>query len=178
MNPARALVVELVVAAPIDVVWNALRDRVAIAQWFGWNHADLPAEVEFIFFDADAKADDPDTAFIDVRVGAEGRQAGCHVHRDAVVCQPGEMRHHLRHVGVAELHAMSGTVEQFRCERDVSVLGQPLADVLDVVIDAECFLQDEQRRQTARTLGCRPVRVHRSVGGVERQRCVFHESCQ
>jgi len=58
MNPARALVVELVVAAPIDVVWNALRDRVAIAQWFGWNHADLPAEVEFIFFDADAKADE------------------------------------------------------------------------------------------------------------------------
>ena len=58
MNPARALVVELVVAAPIDVVWNALRDRAAIAQWFGWNHADLPAEVDFIFFDADAKADE------------------------------------------------------------------------------------------------------------------------
>ena len=58
MKPPRALVVELVVAAPIDVVWNALTDRAAIAQWFGWNHADLPAEVEFIFFDADAKADE------------------------------------------------------------------------------------------------------------------------
>ena len=108
---------------------------------------------------ADAKADDTDTALIDVRVGAEGRQAGRHVHRDAVVCQPGEMRHHLRHVGVAELHAVSGTVEQLRCERDVSMLGQPLADVLDVVIDAECFLNTSSAGRRRVPLGAAGTRA-------------------
>ena len=49
MTHPRALVVEIVVAAPIDVVWNALRDPAAITQWFGWNHPEFAAEIEHIF---------------------------------------------------------------------------------------------------------------------------------
>ena len=57
MNPPQSLIVELIVAAPIDVVWNALRDRAAITQWFGWNHPGLPEEIEYIF-QTHAVADD------------------------------------------------------------------------------------------------------------------------
>ena len=57
MNPPQLLIVELIVAAPIDVVWNALRDRAAITQWFGWNHPGLPEEIEYIF-QTHAVADD------------------------------------------------------------------------------------------------------------------------
>lgn len=57
MSDSRALVIEVVVAAPSDVVWNALRDPAAITQWFGWNHPGLPEEIEYIFA-THAQADD------------------------------------------------------------------------------------------------------------------------
>ena len=49
MSEKRAVVVELLVSAPIDVVWNALRDPAAITQWFGWNHPDIAEEIKYIF---------------------------------------------------------------------------------------------------------------------------------
>jgi len=58
MTDSRALIVELVIAAPVDTVWKALRDPAAITQWFGWNHPDLPAEIEYIFV-THAVADEP-----------------------------------------------------------------------------------------------------------------------
>ena len=57
MTESRAVVVEVVVAAPIDAVWKALRDPAAIAQWFGWSDPGLPEEIEYIFF-THATADD------------------------------------------------------------------------------------------------------------------------
>ena len=44
MSDSRALVVELLVDAPITAVWNALRDP-AIAHWFGWHYPGLPEEI-------------------------------------------------------------------------------------------------------------------------------------
>lgn len=46
---SRALI-EVTIAAPADEVWQSLRDRERIAQWFGWDSDSLPAEIDFIFF--------------------------------------------------------------------------------------------------------------------------------
>lgn len=46
---AERVLVEILVAAPIDTVWKALRDPVQIQRWFGWDYPDLAAEVEMIF---------------------------------------------------------------------------------------------------------------------------------
>jgi hypothetical protein len=46
------VIVEVVVAAPVDAVWRALRDPVEIRRWFGWEYDEqggLPAEIELIF---------------------------------------------------------------------------------------------------------------------------------
>lgn len=59
MTEKRAVVVELIVEAPIDAVWQALRDPAAIALWFGWNHPGFDEEVAYIFEEhatADAEA--------------------------------------------------------------------------------------------------------------------------
>ena len=48
--PDRVLV-EVLVAAPIDTVWKALRDPAEICRWFGWDYPDLAKEVEMIFVD-------------------------------------------------------------------------------------------------------------------------------
>jgi hypothetical protein len=49
MTQPRALVLEVVIAAPIDIVWKTLRDPAAISQWFGWNTSSLAEEIEHIF---------------------------------------------------------------------------------------------------------------------------------
>jgi hypothetical protein len=51
------VIVEIEIAASIDTVWAALRDRVEIKRWFGWDYDGLDDEIEFIFFQA-PKADD------------------------------------------------------------------------------------------------------------------------
>jgi hypothetical protein len=43
------VIIELVIAAPIDTVWRALRDPAEIARWFGWNSANLAEEITYIF---------------------------------------------------------------------------------------------------------------------------------
>ena len=51
------VVVEVVIAAPIETVWRALRDRAEIRRWFGWEYEDFEAEIRFIFEEA-STADD------------------------------------------------------------------------------------------------------------------------
>jgi uncharacterized protein YndB with AHSA1/START domain len=46
--PDRVLV-EVLVAAPIDTVWKALRDPKEICRWFGWDYPDLAKDVEMMF---------------------------------------------------------------------------------------------------------------------------------
>jgi hypothetical protein len=55
-TPDRVLV-EIVVAAPIDAVWRALRDPSQIRRWFGWDYAGLVDEVD-LFFVTGVRADD------------------------------------------------------------------------------------------------------------------------
>jgi uncharacterized protein YndB with AHSA1/START domain len=52
MSKSDRVIVEVVVAAPIDVVWRALREPVEIARWFGWDHPGLAEEIDFIFHKA------------------------------------------------------------------------------------------------------------------------------
>jgi hypothetical protein len=62
------VIVEVVIAAPVETVWRALRDPAEIRNWFGWDYEGLEEEIRFIFLEA-AKADD------DARVldgGSEG----------------------------------------------------------------------------------------------------------
>jgi hypothetical protein len=62
MSPERApdrVLVELLVAAPIDTVWRALRDPQEIARWFGWVYPGLPGEIEMIFL-GDVEASEAD----------------------------------------------------------------------------------------------------------------------
>ena len=49
MSKSDRVIVEVIVAAPIDVVWRALRDPAEIRRWFGWDHPGLDEEVDFIF---------------------------------------------------------------------------------------------------------------------------------
>jgi uncharacterized protein YndB with AHSA1/START domain len=51
------VLVEVTVAAPADVVWEALRDPARIAQWFGWDAEGLKDEIDFIFV-THARADE------------------------------------------------------------------------------------------------------------------------
>jgi uncharacterized protein YndB with AHSA1/START domain len=54
------VIFEVVVAAPVDAVWRALREPSEIRRWFGWEYDDqggLDAEIEYIF-QREATADD------------------------------------------------------------------------------------------------------------------------
>jgi hypothetical protein len=48
---SRKVLLQIPIAARADQVWEALREREAILQWFGWNTPTLETEIEFIFFD-------------------------------------------------------------------------------------------------------------------------------
>lgn len=45
------VVVEMTIAAPVDRVWQALRDPEQMLNWFGWDADTLRDEIQFIFFD-------------------------------------------------------------------------------------------------------------------------------
>ncbi len=51
------VVVDVTIAAPIERVWQALRDPALLAQWFGWDYDKLAAEIEMIFLGADVKVE-------------------------------------------------------------------------------------------------------------------------
>jgi hypothetical protein len=57
MTDTHTVLVELLIAAPIDEVWRALREPAEIARWFGWKYPGLKEEIDLIFA-ADATADD------------------------------------------------------------------------------------------------------------------------
>jgi hypothetical protein len=48
---------EVVIAAPADTVWRAMRDRAEVRRWFGWDYDGLDDEIEMIFF-GDTGVDD------------------------------------------------------------------------------------------------------------------------
>lgn len=48
--PVDPPVIEVTVAAPVAVVWDALRDRDQLRRWHGWDDPGLDAEIEVIFF--------------------------------------------------------------------------------------------------------------------------------
>lgn len=51
--------IEVTIAAPVDVVWDALRDKNKIRHWLGWEYEGLDGEIDLIFFtetDEDAAA--------------------------------------------------------------------------------------------------------------------------
>lgn len=49
MKPTDRVLVEMLVAAPIDTVRRALRDPQEIARWFGWECPSLAEEIDMIF---------------------------------------------------------------------------------------------------------------------------------
>ena len=48
---------EIVIAAPADTVWHALRDRAEVRRWFGWDYDGIEDEIDMIFF-GDVGVDD------------------------------------------------------------------------------------------------------------------------
>lgn len=56
-SAAPRVVVDVTIAAPIERVWQALRDPALVAQWFGWDYDKLAEEIEVIFGAAGAKAE-------------------------------------------------------------------------------------------------------------------------
>lgn len=61
------VVVEVVVQAPVEHVWHALRDRNELVRWFGWDYEGLEAEVEQIFFGPEVRERAP--AVLDIGDG-------------------------------------------------------------------------------------------------------------
>ena len=51
------ILVEVVIAAPADTVWRALRDKSEIRRWFGWDYEGIDDEIDMIFF-GDTTVDD------------------------------------------------------------------------------------------------------------------------
>jgi len=48
MRPVDRVLVEIIVAAPIDRVWSALRDRAQISEWFGWQFPGADAHYDWV----------------------------------------------------------------------------------------------------------------------------------
>ena len=61
------VICEVVIAAPADAVWRALREPSEIRRWFGWDYDRLDEEIQFIFL-GEAKADDAERV-LDMGVG-------------------------------------------------------------------------------------------------------------
>ena len=51
------VIVEMTIAAPVETVWEALRDPDQMLNWFGWDSDTLRDEIQFIFLDH-AEADE------------------------------------------------------------------------------------------------------------------------
>jgi len=47
--PDRVLV-EILVAAPIETVWKALREPAEMCRWFGWNYPTMAQDIDMMFF--------------------------------------------------------------------------------------------------------------------------------
>lgn len=42
--------IEVTVAAPVDTVWHALRDKETIRHWHGWDYDGLDGEIDLVYF--------------------------------------------------------------------------------------------------------------------------------
>jgi hypothetical protein len=60
MTDPDRLLVEVTIAAPIDDVWDALRDPVKLRRWFGWDYDGLDAEIRQIFVDQASAEESPE----------------------------------------------------------------------------------------------------------------------
>jgi uncharacterized protein YndB with AHSA1/START domain len=49
--------IEVTVAAPVDAVWDALRDKDKIRHWHGWEYEGLDSEIDQIFFSEAVEGD-------------------------------------------------------------------------------------------------------------------------
>ena len=58
MTDHRDVAVEVTIAAPIETVWRALRDRDDLRRWHGWEFDGLDEEIEVIYF-SEAAEEDP-----------------------------------------------------------------------------------------------------------------------
>ncbi len=69
MNAAneKPAVIEVIVSAPVDTVWQSLRDHDLIKLWMGWHYDQLDAEIDLIFYQH-AKAD-PDSHTLELGDG-------------------------------------------------------------------------------------------------------------
>lgn len=59
--------IEVTVAAPVDAVWEALRDKEKIRHWHGWEFDGLDAEIDVIYFSA--FAEDAEARTLDIQGG-------------------------------------------------------------------------------------------------------------
>lgn len=50
MNDEDTPRIEVTIAAPVDAVWHALRDRDTIRHWHGWDYDGLDDEIDLIYF--------------------------------------------------------------------------------------------------------------------------------
>ena len=60
MTEHRDVAVEVTIAAPIETVWRALRDRDDLRRWHGWEAEELDEEIELIYF-SEAREEDRDS---------------------------------------------------------------------------------------------------------------------
>jgi uncharacterized protein YndB with AHSA1/START domain len=59
VSETKVVRIEVTVAAPVDVVWEALRNPSEIRRWFGWEYDGLAEEIDAIFLE-NASASDHD----------------------------------------------------------------------------------------------------------------------
>jgi uncharacterized protein YndB with AHSA1/START domain len=131
------VIVEVVVAAPADAVWRALREPGEIRRWFGWDYDGLDEEIRFIFVE-ESTADD-EARVLDggpggtIGLEAQGDRTVVRVRRAAAqgvydevnegwITFIQQLRFYLeRHAGEQRrtLHVATGGEEWFRSENQV-----------------------------------------------------------
>jgi hypothetical protein len=61
VSETKVVQIDVTVAAPVDVVWEALRDPSEIPGWFGWEYDGLTEEIDAIFLENASASDDEHT---------------------------------------------------------------------------------------------------------------------
>lgn len=61
MSETKVVRIDVTVAAPVPVVWAALRDPPEIRRWFGWEYDGLTEEIDAIFLENASASDDEHT---------------------------------------------------------------------------------------------------------------------
>jgi hypothetical protein len=61
VNETKVVRIEVTVDAPVEIVWEALRDPSEIRRWFGWEYDGLAEEIDAIFLENASASDDDHT---------------------------------------------------------------------------------------------------------------------